>query len=121
MFQKWQYFAAFHICSHCFIYVFGTGISVFLGVTVACRSVASPGGIRFQPGDLKYDYYDDFVGAGGFADVYRVVISQNKQEMIVAVKKFKISISWFTDGSVHVGLLVLYLCNWTHLAVKCMK
>ena len=52
--------------------------------------------MEFQPGDLKYDD-SNFIGRGGFAEVYRVVIHHKKQEMIVAVKQPTIGGSMFTD------------------------
>jgi serine/threonine protein kinase len=40
----------------------------------------------FQPDDLKYEQ-SDLIGKGGFADVFKAVVYQKEQGMIVAVKK----------------------------------
>lgn len=43
---------------------------------------------RFKPEDLKYDdTEDDHIGRGGFADVYKALIRQEGQDVIVALKR----------------------------------
>ena len=77
-------------------------------VTIACRSVVLRNEMKVQPGDLKYDD-SDFIGSGGFAEVFKAVMPRNEQEMVVAVKKPNIGGSRFTDEYVAV--------NWTVLSV----
>lgn len=62
-------------------------------------------GKRFEPEDMEYDEDKDFIGSGAFADVFRAVVRQEGQELVVALKKPNIHGSRFTEEYVHVGLL----------------
>lgn len=51
-------------------------------------SLDLPDDKRFKPEDFKYDDSDDdYIGRGGFADVYKAVIHQEGQDVMVAFKK----------------------------------
>jgi serine/threonine protein kinase len=51
---------------------------------------------RFQPKDLNY-CDSDFLGCGGFAEVYQPILIQNHKEMKVAVKKLAVESSFSNE------------------------
>ena len=65
----------------------------FEGQTDA-RNIDVPTNKIFRRNDLKYDSNRDFIGRGGFAEVYKAVLLGNRT---VAFKKPNIGGSRFTD------------------------
>ena len=46
-----------------------------------------PDSQTFKPADIQYDEDDDFIGSGGFAEVFKAVVKHEGQKMVVALKK----------------------------------
>ena len=40
-----------------------------------------------MPEDIIYNEHTDFIGSGGFAEVFKAVVHYGGQEMVVALKK----------------------------------
>ncbi|XP_065841682.1 uncharacterized protein [Oscarella lobularis] len=47
------------------------------------------GDLVIERDELKYDEADDFIGSGGFGEVYKATLKKNEKEQTVAVKVFK--------------------------------